>query len=204
MMWYVSNCLTVIKESPKAIKVEKLASDNVILFQNILAELEDEELFETIEMISNTIDIDSISLLPEQIKDRMIHSKDGRRLLEPEPLLDYFIHEFKRTHSIKALNNFVMVLNEIHYGIGSGERYWNEIEMFHFTQIPDFSYQVLPYTLQKKYLAIYAAKDLQTLSPNSILNLYNLFGFPLDPFAGFMPMKKFISLVDSHRKMKIY
>lgn len=189
-------------KGPKAIKVEKLASDNVILFQNILDELEDAELFATIEMLSNTIDIDSVSLLQEQIKDRMIHSKDGRRLLEPEPLLDYFIQEFKHKHSIEALDDFVMVLNEIRYGIGSGERYWNKIEMFHFTQIPDFSYQVLPYTLQKKYLAIYAAKDLHTLSPDSILNLYNLFGFPLDPFAGYMPMEKFISLVDIHRKNK--
>ncbi|MGS7465497.1 cold shock domain-containing protein [Bacillus paranthracis] len=187
-------------KGPKATQVVKLDSENIILFQNILTELEDEELFETIEMLSDTIDIDSISLLPEPVLDRMIHSKDGRRLLEPEALLDYFIQEFKRTHSIEALDDFVTVLNEMRFAIGAGERYWGKIEMFHFTQIPDFSYQVLPYWLQKKYLAIYAAKDLHTLSPNSILNLYNLFGFPPDPFAGFMPTEKFISLVDTHRK----
>ncbi|MED3396738.1 MULTISPECIES: cold shock domain-containing protein [Bacillus cereus group] len=187
-------------KGPKANKVVKLTTENIILFQNILTELEDEELFETIEMLSDKIDIDSISLLPEQVLDRMIKAKNGRRLLEPELLLDYFIQEFKRTHSIEALDDFVMVLNEMRYAIGTGERYWSKIEMFHFTQIPDFSYQILPYWLQKKYLAIYAAKDLHTLSPNSILNLYNLFGFTPDPFAGFMPTKKFISLVETHRK----
>lgn len=184
---------------PKAVNVTKLATDNFSELETVILKLQNGQFIETIKLLKGVL-INIESLFSELVWKRLIYLREGRKVIETQSLLIYLVQEFKKAHSLDVLRIFKETLNEERYLSSKCNSYWNKIEMYHFTQIDAFPYEILPYNLQKQYLTIYAARNLQDLQPESLQRIYDLLGLPFDPFADFMLKNGNCELIDKYRK----